>query len=294
MKKIGIYKITSPTNNIYIGQSVNIEKRIKAYKLLDCKKQIGIYRSLIKHGVENHIFEIVCECDLHELNTKERYYQDLYNVIGSNGLNCRLTGENDRSGYFSKESRDKMSIAMKGIIPSAESRKKMRDAKLGKKLSKEHKLKISISNKGKCLGRKSSEDTKKKISYAAKNISDETRLKMSISASTRIVTDETRKKLSAVNSGKNHPMYNKHHSESAKNKISIANKGSLRTHETKLKMSKSKKGIPPNNCRLVLDMLTGVFYYSSKEVSNLYGCGKSTLINKLNNVRYNNTQFIYV
>ena len=28
---IGIYKITSPTNKIYIGQSINVENRIKTY-----------------------------------------------------------------------------------------------------------------------------------------------------------------------------------------------------------------------------------------------------------------------
>ena len=28
---IGIYKITSPTNRVYIGQSVNIKKRFRSY-----------------------------------------------------------------------------------------------------------------------------------------------------------------------------------------------------------------------------------------------------------------------
>lgn len=35
---IGIYKITSPTGKIYIGQSKNIPDRIKRYKGLRCKK----------------------------------------------------------------------------------------------------------------------------------------------------------------------------------------------------------------------------------------------------------------
>ena len=34
---IGIYKITSPTKRIYIGQSINIEKRFKSYEKLNCK-----------------------------------------------------------------------------------------------------------------------------------------------------------------------------------------------------------------------------------------------------------------
>ena len=48
---IGIYKITSPNNKVYIGQSVDIEKRLKRYKNLNCKKQSKIYNSLNKYGV---------------------------------------------------------------------------------------------------------------------------------------------------------------------------------------------------------------------------------------------------
>jgi group I intron endonuclease len=79
---IGIYKITSPTKKIYIGQSVNIEKRILSYKGLHCKNQTIIYNSLKKYGVDKHKFEILCECEISELNDKERYYQDLYSAIG--------------------------------------------------------------------------------------------------------------------------------------------------------------------------------------------------------------------
>jgi len=42
---VGIYKIISPTNKIYIGQSTNIENRWIKYKCLDCKVQIKLYRS---------------------------------------------------------------------------------------------------------------------------------------------------------------------------------------------------------------------------------------------------------
>lgn len=58
-KIIGIYKITSPTNKIYIGQSINIKGRWGSYRNLDCKSQDKLYKSLKKHGPENHKFEIV-------------------------------------------------------------------------------------------------------------------------------------------------------------------------------------------------------------------------------------------
>ena len=118
---IGIYKITSPSGKVYIGQSVNIERRFKHYKGVYCKAQPIIYRSLKKHGAEKHKFEILCECEIHELNDKERYYQDLYSATSKNGMNCRLTFSSDRSGKItiqkSKETLLKMSLAQKNKNP---------------------------------------------------------------------------------------------------------------------------------------------------------------------------------
>ena len=56
---IGIYKITSPSGKIYVGQSWNIEKRFFRYKSLACKAQCKLYASFKKYGVKNHIFEYV-------------------------------------------------------------------------------------------------------------------------------------------------------------------------------------------------------------------------------------------
>jgi group I intron endonuclease len=94
---IGIYKITSPTNKIYIGQSINIEKRFLDYKKLRCKSQIALYNSFVKHGIETHLFEIIEDCEIELLNERERYWQDFYNVLES-GLNCKLTNTKDKNG----------------------------------------------------------------------------------------------------------------------------------------------------------------------------------------------------
>ena len=42
---VGIYKITSPSGKIYIGQSWNISDRISRYKTIRCKTQGKIYNS---------------------------------------------------------------------------------------------------------------------------------------------------------------------------------------------------------------------------------------------------------
>jgi len=58
------------------------------------------------------------------------------------------------------------------------------------------------------------------------------------------------------NTGQNHPMYGKHHTESAKKKMSIANKGQKHKLESKISISKSKKNS------------TGYFRVSKVKTSN--------------------------
>jgi group I intron endonuclease len=90
----GIYKITSPTNKIYIGKSKNIYIRWQSYKSLNCKTQIKIYNSLKKHGVENHTFEIIHICLLNELNALEKYYINYFDCCNSKtGLNSMFNEE---------------------------------------------------------------------------------------------------------------------------------------------------------------------------------------------------------
>lgn len=57
--------------------------------------QHKLYNSLKKHGVENHTFEIIEECSIEDLNCRERYWQEFYDVLGDKGLNCELTGCNE-------------------------------------------------------------------------------------------------------------------------------------------------------------------------------------------------------
>ena len=62
---IGIYKITSPSNKVYIGQSVNIKKRfdyyIKMYPRV--RQQVRLYKSFLKYGVKHHKFETKSEAE---------------------------------------------------------------------------------------------------------------------------------------------------------------------------------------------------------------------------------------
>lgn len=107
---IGIYKIESPSGKIYIGQSINIQKRISGYKQKGCKCQIKLSNSFKKYGIENHSFSVLEECNEQTLNNRERFYQELYNCIGPRGLNLRLTKDSDRSGRMSNEARARMVV----------------------------------------------------------------------------------------------------------------------------------------------------------------------------------------
>jgi group I intron endonuclease len=124
---IGIYKITSPSGRIYIGQTTNSKDRFRRYYYLDCKEQTKLYRSFLKYEVKNHIFEFIEECDITQLNERERYYQDLYDVLNV-GLNCVLTQTNDKSGKASLQTRLKISnsnkIRRKGIKQKLSSQSK--------------------------------------------------------------------------------------------------------------------------------------------------------------------------
>jgi len=216
MKKCGIYKITSPSKRIYIGQSINIQSRWRQYERLDSsiKQSIKLYRSFIKYGVDNHIFEIVEECCFEELNNRERYWQEFYNVV-KKGLNCVLTETFDKKRIISQETKNKISknnakywlgkkiprksveLGIKNRIYTKEYRKKIgekskgrkhseeskerrRQSMIGKKRSKEFKIKMSLIN----TGRKHTEETKQKMSTIKKGtvLSAESRKKVSLNS----------------------------------------------------------------------------------------------------------------
>lgn len=145
---IGIYKITNPKGRVYIGQSRNIEKRISNYKgLHNCKTQPKLYRSFIKYGTSNHIFEIIEECDVSQINKKERYYQLVYNSI-TNGLNCDLAEDENCPRKRSKETREKISRFQKVRVMSKETREKISISRTGLIFSEEHRKNISLSKTG--------------------------------------------------------------------------------------------------------------------------------------------------
>lgn len=114
-KNCGIYKITSPTGRVYIGQAINIKRRWRSYELLtpSIKNQKLLYRSFIKYGIVNHQFDIIEYCSEEDLNCSERFWQDYFDVLNG-GLNCKLTECGEKRIKDSIETRLLKSFLKKG------------------------------------------------------------------------------------------------------------------------------------------------------------------------------------
>ena len=80
-----------------------------------CSQQPRLHNSFKKYGIDKHAFEIIEECSKDLLNTKERYWQEAFDVLGKNGLNCRLTGTSDKSGKMSEKTKQKLSAINKEL-----------------------------------------------------------------------------------------------------------------------------------------------------------------------------------
>lgn len=178
----GIYKITSPTGKVYIGQSIDLVDRIRQYKRLKCKGQIGIYRSLLKHGIESHTFSI-----LHELpndvsgtviNDYEEFYISQFKECGFEMLNIKSGGGG--GGKQAEETKIKIGLKNKG-----------------KKMSDPNKVKMSIRMKGKPSWNKGKGGYKQ-------NLTSEQRKVISDRAKSRIFkhSEETKRQFSIDRIGK--------------------------------------------------------------------------------------------
>ena len=221
----GIYTITNITNNkIYVGSAENnfeIRKN-KHFKDLKNNKHPNphLQSSYNKYGEKNFIFEILEEQPKELCKYIETYWINILDTKNPfRGYNINDPIKNNKGRKMSLEFREKRRLLNLGRKASPETKVKMSLAHKGKRKptrTKEHSEKISIANKGRklsvetinkiketakikgcgkwMLGKKLSEETKKKISIATKGsnnpnyrkkASEETKLKMRLTAKKR-------------------------------------------------------------------------------------------------------------
>ena len=173
----GIYYIRNKINDkMYIGQSTNIDARWSHHKT-DLRNNNHHNHHLQyawnKYGEDNFEFNVIQECNIDELDSKEMYYIKKYKTF-TDGYNLDQGGAGIRGYKHTEESKKKMSENSKGKFcgedsphwgkpKSEETKKKISEARKGKGLSKgennpmygkthsrEARKKISDANKGRC------------------------------------------------------------------------------------------------------------------------------------------------
>lgn len=166
-----IYKYTSPSNKIYIGQTTNEARRRAEWfylKMYYSHKGTKIDNARLKYGPSNFKYEVLeriiynnIEEATRELDRLEIYYIKLYNSY-KNGYNLTIGGSSTRGLILSEEARNKISRIHKGKKLTKKQIDSLVNSNTGRKHSLETRLKISKANKGKCV----SPESRMKISRA--------------------------------------------------------------------------------------------------------------------------------
>lgn len=248
----GVYCIENSVNGRkYIGQSTDIEKRWRQHrqKLRNGKhNNMHLQRAWEEYGETAFLFYVLELCDEMSLSAREIYYIEKFNSFES-GYNMTQEGEGTRSCLHTEEYKKRMSEMFAGRHFSDETIRKMSEAKKGKPLPRRDPEKVIAGYKSvskKLKGRKFTDEHRKNIS-------------------------EAKKGRQTWNKGmkfppESHPMYGKHLSESAKQKISRANKGKVRTEEQRLKCAKK-----------VLCVETGEIFQSATDAASSCGVTVSAI-----------------
>lgn len=159
-----IYTITNKINGkIYVGKSNHFFSR-KSHHVVDLRNNSHnnehLQKAWNKYGEENFLFEVLEECEKEFLYSQEHYWCNILNTFDHNcGYNIKPTDPLNKRGN-SKLSIEKTRKALLGRKLSIDHKQKLSIAKLGRQLSENTKLKMSIIKKGKVF----SDDTKRKMS----------------------------------------------------------------------------------------------------------------------------------
>ena len=93
----GIYKFQNLiTQEVYIGQSVDIQERYKHHQREWLNGTTKLYQAIQQYGWDNFSHEIVEYCSIDQLNERERYWIDYYDSW-HNGYNHNRGGSNKNS-----------------------------------------------------------------------------------------------------------------------------------------------------------------------------------------------------
>jgi group I intron endonuclease len=190
----GIYKITNKINKkYYIGSAYDLYKRYKDHRsALEGNRHHNkqLTRFVNKYGIDNLEFDLLEECSIEELESREQYYITNSKNIFNETLDVKAC---NRGKKLSEEHKQNISnsIKAKNIIRSEET-----------------KTKISKANKGRTGKYERTEEQKQKARDKAINNSERSRkiseaLKGRKNTWTTKHTEETKLKISKTKQSKN-------------------------------------------------------------------------------------------
>lgn len=244
----GIYQIKhNESGKVYVGSSKNIEGRWRTHRY-DLNRNAHhcthLQHAWNKYSGENFSFSVLEECSptREVLIRREQFYLDTL-----------------RPEY------NRLQIA---------------GSRLGSKTSQETKDKQSAALKGKNLGKTRSPEQRSRLSELARNMSAETREKMSAAKRGRKLSDETRKKMSESHRGRKH-------TEEATAKMieaKLAKRQDKILETTSLLQNKTltKNDCRPTFRRIDIEVARTIRYSAkiARELSTMYGVSETT-VNKI-------------
>lgn len=204
----GIYKITDQKGRIYIGSSVNIEKRFEQHKksfisATHVNKKLRDYYK--KYGESAYSYEVVEQCDVAELLIREQYYIDnlnpFYNINKSATKPPSWSGKNHKA-----ETKQKMREWNIGRKHTTETLEKFKSIRSTEESKQQMRINASKAKSNGWLGRKHTKEELEKISkvHKGKVVSEETRQKMRIINTGKKASLEARMKMSQSQKGRKH------------------------------------------------------------------------------------------
>lgn len=132
----GIYQIRHMTSGkVYVGSSGNIPVRWRLHKRelqKSAHHSSKLQRAWNKYGADAFVFEVLEECPIPSLRSREQHWMDTLHAFTS-GYNCTA-----KALEHSEEVRARLARKAQGRTASMETRRKMSDAHLGVKVKVEH------------------------------------------------------------------------------------------------------------------------------------------------------------
>jgi len=140
MKYGYIYKITSPSGRIYVGKTINFNKRMSDYSCGHAKNQRLLNNSFNKYGFNNHLIEVIEEgefedTELNDLEILKIKEHNSYHFVNKMGMNLTIGGEGVVGLPCSPEVRAKISKTKLNSTPT-EKELKARERMWGRKINK--------------------------------------------------------------------------------------------------------------------------------------------------------------